>query len=100
VSYADKLAANRRLAILKLLMEARGSSNESVLEMALREMGHHAEMTRVYVRAQLTFLERAGCIRIEFFNDKVMVAHLTERGASVATGAIRCDGVAEPGFGD
>jgi hypothetical protein len=99
-AYAEALAANRRLCILKLLVEARGSSNESVLQLGLEQLGHRAGLDRPYVREQLRFLETAGCIRIEFFQDKVMVAYLTERGASVASGVIPCDGVAAPGFGD
>ena len=97
--YADALAANRRLCILKLLVEDRGSSNDSVLEMALKSLGHHAGMDRAYVRDQLRFLETAGCLRIEFFKDQVMVARINDRGAAVASGAIRCEGVAEPSFG-
>lgn len=98
--YAEELAANRRLCILKLLEESRGQANESVLEMGLKLLGHHAGMTRDYVREQLRFLEKASLIRIEYFNDRVMVAHLLGRGADVASGAIDCDGVAQPGFGD
>jgi len=99
VSYADELKANRRLCILRLLVEERGHSNESVLELALRSLGHHAGLDRAYVRDQLTFLETAGAITIKYFKDRLMVVQLTERGASAASGAITIDGIAEPGFG-
>ena len=100
LSYAEMIKADRRLCVLRLLVEARGISNESVLQKALEALGHQAGLDRDYVRQQLLrFLEEAGCIRIEFYNDRVMVAHLTERGSSVAAGRIRCEGVAEPSFG-
>lgn len=99
-AFAQALTANRRLCLLRLLVEARGTSNESVLQLGLQQLGHRMGVDRPYVREQLRFLETAGCLKIEFFQDKVMVAQLTERGASVASGAIACDGVAEPGFGD
>ena len=98
-SYAQLVAADRRLCILRLLVEARGSSNESVLQKALEALGHLAEMSRDYVRDQLRFLETAGLVRIDYYNDRVMVAHILERGAAVARGSISCDGVAEPSFG-
>lgn len=100
MSYSEHLAANRRLCILKLLIEECGISNESVLELALRALGHHAGVDRPYVRAQLDFLEQAGCVRIEYFKDKVMVAHLKERGTAVARGAITIDGIAKPSIGE
>jgi len=99
VSYAENLKANRRLCILKLLIEDHGHSNESVLEMALRALGHHAGLDRSYVREQLRFLEDAGCIVVEFFKDKVMVVRITERGVAVARGSIGCEGIAAPGLG-
>lgn len=99
MSYAESLKANRRLCILKLLIEDGGHSNESVLEMALRALGHHAGLDRAYVRELIRFLEEAGCLVIEFFKDKVMVVRITERGVSVARGSISCEGVAAPGMG-
>lgn len=99
MTYAEILAADRRLCILKLLVEGGGRSNESVLQKGLEMLGHHAGLDRAYVREQLAFLERAGCIRIEYFADRVMVAHLNERGHSVAKGVITCEGIAAPEFG-
>lgn len=99
MSYAEHLAAERRLAVLQLLVEDRGQSNEQVLERALLAMGHSAGMTRAYVRALLTFLETVGCVTIEFFRDQLMVAKITDRGQAVARGSIDVAGIASPQLG-
>jgi predicted ArsR family transcriptional regulator len=97
--FADFLSQDRRLAILRLLVEARGSCGESVLEKGLWALGHRVGVDRDAVRADLRFLETAGCVEIEFFQDKVMVATLTRRGEACAKGNITVDGVAEPAIG-
>lgn len=98
-SFADHIAADRRLCLLRLLLEAEGCANESVLETGLRGLGHNAGMDRAYVRAQLRELETLACIRIELFSDRVMVAHLLDRGANVARGHVTVPGIARPSFG-
>ncbi len=100
MTFADELAANRRLAILRLLVEGGGRSNDSVLEMCLRRMGHHAGLTRAYVREQLRFLESADLVTIEMVEARIMVAKLSRRGGDVVTGAVSFEGVAAPNYGD
>lgn len=100
MSYADHLAANRRLCILKGLIDDEGHGNESVIELNLLALGHHAGMTREYVREQLRFLEKTGAIEVDYYRDRVMVAHITSRGVAIAEGRITVDGVARPALGE
>lgn len=96
MSFAEHLAADRRLALLRLVKEAGGSANESVLETGLRMLGHAAGLTREVVRADMKLLGDAGCLDIEFFLDKVMVGRLTRRGHDVTMGSIEVAGVKRP----
>lgn len=99
MTYAEELKADRRLCILRLLLEQEGSANDRVLEIGLLALGHRAGLDRAYVRDLIRFLETAACVTVEMFRDTVMVANLTDRGAAVAEGRIRCEGVARPSFG-
>jgi hypothetical protein len=96
MSYSKHLAANRRLAMLKLLVEDCGHANDSVLELALRELGHRKELDRAAVRQLMRDLEERACVTIDVVRDTVMVAHLTQRGRLAAAGDISIDGVASP----
>lgn len=99
MDYASILAADRRLAILRLLIEAGGSTGESVLEKALHMLGHRAGVDRDQVRKDLRELETRDCVQIELFQDKVMVPTITRRGVSVAEGIIVVEGIARPAMG-
>lgn len=99
MSYPDFLDADRRLCILRLLVEGEGHSNESVLESCLKMLGHYVGLDRAYVREQLRKLEQMGCVTIEYFRDTVMVAHITERGVAVVEGRSRVEGIARPAMG-
>lgn len=97
--FAEFLAQDRRLAILRLLVEARGSASESVIQKGLRALGHRVGVDRDVVRADFRFLEEAGLCVVEFFQDKVMIAEISRRGVAVADGQIMVEGVAEPSMG-
>lgn len=97
--YREILSADRRLAILRLLVEAGGEAGESVLEKALHMLGHRAGVDRDQVRQDLRELETRDCVKVELFNDVVMVAAITRRGVSVAEGIISVEGVAKPAMG-
>lgn len=99
MSYAERQAADRRLVILRLLVEDEGHANESVLEQGLIALGHRIGLDRAAVRKLCEDLERAGCVRLEYFRDRVMVAAITERGVAVSQGRIHVDGVAKPALG-
>lgn len=98
-AFSEHLAADRRLVILRLLVEARGEAGESVLEKGLHMLGHRAGLTRDLVRQDLKHLQDVDCVEIDLFNDRVMIAHITRRGVACAEGAITVAGVAEPSLG-
>jgi hypothetical protein len=99
MDYAAILAADRRLAILRLLKEGGGEAGESVLEKGLHMLGHRAGCDRDQVRADLRALEDRACLVISLFQDKYMVAKITRRGVSVAEGIVHVEGVARPAMG-
>ncbi|RYY25226.1 MAG: hypothetical protein EOP62_14285 [Sphingomonadales bacterium] len=94
--YSEHLDANRRLAILKLLIEDCGTSNDSVLELALREIGHRKELDRTAVRRLVTELEERACVTSEIVRGVVMVVKITQRGRMAAVGDVSIDGIASP----
>lgn len=100
MSYRDVIDADRRLCILRLLLEDGGHGNESVLEKGLEALGHRAGLERTVVRGYLTFLETAGLVTVDFYRDKIMVASITARGVKVAKGQVTVDGVAQPSPGE
>jgi hypothetical protein len=98
--FAEALAEDRRLAELKLLLEAGGSANESVLETGLEALGHTTALTRENIRADLKFLEDRALVRLSYFNDKICVAHITRRGVEVAEGRTKVEGIKRPSIGE
>lgn len=96
MSYKEQVTADRRLAILELLMQDHGAGNERVIEVGLTSLGHRVGVDRAYVREQIKFLETAGCVTVDLFRDTIMVATITERGAKVSKGFITVDGVTQP----
>ncbi len=99
MSYADHLKANRRLCILQNLIEDGGHGSETAIEQVLLASGHHAGLTRDYVREQLKYLAEIDAVSIDYFRDRLMVAHITERGVNIAQGRISVDGVEAPPVG-
>lgn len=93
--FYDLLAADIRLVILRLLAEDPGySMNESVLQQGLGLLGHTVSRDRV--RTEMRWLEEQRLITIAVVVG-VLVAKLSARGADVASGAARVDGVKRPG---
>lgn len=97
--YAEIMAADRRLAILRLLVDAGGESGESALEKGLHMLGHRARIDRDKVRADLRDLEDKGCLVVEFYQEKIMIAAITRRGVSAAEGKTQIEGIARPAIG-
>ncbi len=94
MSYADIVIADIRLVILRTLAEDAGyAMNESVLQSVLGQFGHTCSRDRV--RTELRWLEEQGLVSIQDVVG-VLVARLTSRGADVASGAARVDGVKRP----
>lgn len=95
-SFLKHLAEDRRLCLLRLLVEAGGSANESVLHAAVQQLGHRRGVTREVVREDLDWLRQRHLVTEEFFEDKVIVAVITARGVNVANGDEQVDGVKLP----
>ncbi len=95
-SYADNLAAERRRAILALMVDGSDRANERVLFQALRALGLGTGLEQAGVRALLVWLEARACLTTEIVSDTIMVARITDRGRLVVDGALKLDGVAPP----
>lgn len=95
--YANYLSEDRRLVILRILAEMPTyRANSSVLHTVLQEWGH--EPSRDQVKTELRWLEEQQLVTLEDVGDgAVLLAKLTERGADVAAGRARVDGVKRPG---
>lgn len=97
--YLKHLEADRRLVILRLLVEAGGECGESAIERGLHLYGHRTRVTRDVVRADLKALKERDCLEIEYVDSRIMVACITQRGVACSKGAINIEGVAEPMMG-
>lgn len=97
--YTEHLAQHRRLTILRLLEQAGGSANESILQDALDQVGLGALLTRTVVRDLLKWLEDRSLIKQQWFDQTLVVAHITERGVNVAKGKELVEGVKRPSVG-
>jgi hypothetical protein len=92
--YQQMLAEDRRLCILRILEEAGGTANDSVLHTAL-EMWGHTKQPRQNIRADLQFLVNCGLLTDEFLKN-IQIVTLTQRGLDVAQGRLSVDGVKKP----
>lgn len=97
-SFAETLAESRRLAILRLLKEIGGSSNESILHAGTEQLGFRRE-SRTTIRDDLSMMVKHGLLKEEWFND-LMVVTITSRGVEVTEGRISVPGVKKPGIGE
>ena len=99
MSFADAMAADRRLVVLRALADAPGTSmNEGVTKTVLSQFGHHASTDMV--RADLQLMADLGLLRIEKLDaarGEFWVAHLTPAGEDVATGRRTVPGIARRG---
>lgn len=96
-SYAETLAENRRLAILRLLIEINGGGNDSSIHQGLEMLGFRRE-SRTTVRDDLNFLSRNGLVKESWHND-LMIVDITARGVEAAEGRISVAGVKKPSLG-
>ena len=97
MNYADIVAADRRLVVLRLLEQApdyRG--NAYLLQSALTTFGHTVGMDRL--ATELAWLEEQGLLAVETVGS-VTIATLTQRGADVAAGRSVVPGVKRPAPG-
>lgn len=96
MSYAEHLAADRRLALLRLIAEDGGQSNDGALLTAMRMIGHRQAMDQEMVRLLLRELAQRDCVTIEMARDTIMVVKITERGRMAVAGDVSIGGVASP----
>jgi len=98
MSFAEVMADDRRLVILRLLAESPGySANEYLLASALPGFGHNVSHDRL--RSDITWLAEQGLVSISSQAD-LQVAKLTARGDDVQAGLARCPGVKRPAPGE
>lgn len=93
----EVINADRRLVILRLLAEYKGSLNSSALEAGLRE--YHGYIDRAMVRDDLKWLELRGLVTTEELGRDVLDVDVTAEGERVAEGRARVEGVARPSKG-
>lgn len=95
MKFRETWIASRRLALLRLLREAGGAANESVLRQGLSALGFNRE-TREDIRADLNLFREAGLVTQDWFENRLVVATLTDRGLDVAAGRIEVEGIERP----
>lgn len=99
MSYRERVEADRRLCILRILIENGGAGSESVIERALLDLGERVGVDRTTVRRFLKELEEKTALEITLYQDKLMVAEITRFGVAVAEGRMNVDGVSKPSLG-
>ena len=99
MNYGHHADGNRRLAILKILLEEAGTSNASVIDTALREIGHRAGLERNVVHRLITDLEERDCVTTQMVRDTVKLVTITPRGRMAVRGDVVIEGIASPHHG-
>ena len=91
--FAELITKDMRLVMLRSMAEDGNALNESMLQSILELFGHNVSRDRV--RTQMRWLEEQGLIQIDAIAG-VLVGKLTGRGADVASGKCKNDGVKTP----
>ncbi|EAP5465385.1 ArsR family transcriptional regulator [Salmonella enterica] len=89
----DILTEDRRLVILRSLMDCNNEANESILQDCLDAYGHN--VSRDVVRGQIDWLAEQQLVTVENLRGFYVVT-LTSRGQDVAKGRARVAGVKRP----
>lgn len=93
-SFAQRLAAHRRISILRTLAAAPGyGGNDSLLQMMVEDFGLTA--SRDQVRSDLAWLRDQGLVTLREIAG-VYIAQSTTQGLDVAAGRITVPGVQRP----
>lgn len=96
MSFATLLREDRRLAILDFLLKAPGGQlNIPVVQSALKSLGH--QITRNELDEEVVWLADRGLL-IRDYEGPVQILTITERGADVAGGILRVEGIKRPAF--
>lgn len=98
MSFAEHIAASRRLALLRLIARASGG-NESVLAAGIRQLGF-PRISVAETRDDLRWLEARGLILLEWV-EALAVAKPTQRGLDAAAGrGPEIEGLERPSIAD
>ncbi|PFF95380.1 VpaChn25_0724 family phage protein [Escherichia albertii] len=89
----DILTQDRRLVILRSLLDCNNEANESILQDCLDAYGHN--VSRDVVRGQIDWLAEQQLVTVENLRGFYVVT-LTSRGQDVAEGRARVSGVKRP----
>lgn len=97
-SFAELQRADRRLVILRLLMEEHQyRASEMILWRALELFGHAVALD--VVRVDMDWLAEAGLLTVQTVAD-IHIATLTTHGLDAATGRATVSGVQRPAPGE
>jgi hypothetical protein len=91
----DAVNADRRLVLLRLLVDYRGTLNSSVLESSLRAFGHQY-IDRAMVADDIAWLAARKAVTTEDLGHGVLVVHITPKGERIAAGHEWVTGIARP----
>lgn len=86
--------ADRRLVILRLLVEYRGALNSSALESSLRAF--HRYIDRAMVNDDLEWLKLRDLVKLETLSGSVREVSVSAKGERVALGQEWVGGIARP----
>lgn len=89
----DILTEDRRLVILRSLMDCNNEANESILQDCLDPYGHN--VSRDLVRGLIDWLAEQGLVTVENLSGFYVVT-ITGRGQDVAEGRAKVSGVKRP----
>ncbi|AVE67923.1 ArsR family transcriptional regulator [Salmonella enterica] len=89
----DILTEDRRLVILRSLLDCNNEANESILQDCLDAYGHN--VSRDVVRGQIDWLAEQNLVTVENLSGFYVVT-LTGRGQDVAEGRAKVSGVKRP----
>lgn len=87
--------ADRRLVILRLLVEYRGALNSAVLEEGVRAWDHRY-IDRSLINDDARWLAARSLVEVETLRPDVLEVVITARGERAASGDEWVDGVARP----
>ncbi|WPM85244.1 ArsR family transcriptional regulator [Apirhabdus apintestini] len=89
----DILTEDRRLVILRSLLDCNNEANESILQDCLDAYGHN--VSRDLVRGLIDWLAEQGLVTVESLSGFYVVT-ITGRGQDVAEGRAKVSGVKRP----
>jgi hypothetical protein len=96
VKLKDKVAAERRYVLLKLLVETGGRASEAELFNGLDMSGYNVGLTEMVVREDVKWLEQRDLVSHTMLAGTMMMVKLERRGVHVIEGREVIDGLVAP----